>query len=355
MRFLMRYPASVLLLLTAATGSATAQSVDRVLLLPSGSVSGKITAVAPGGVDLEDRDGESKKFPIEQIREVQFGSEPDGLKSARTMLLRGRPADALEDLKKLTPADFENPEPLVLEEKEYLEAAAAARVAILSGGDVKAAGSLVGGFLAKHPKSHHSYEMQELFGDLLAKAGLPDKAIGAYEKVAQGPPAMKVRASVAKARMLFDQKKYDDAAAAYDEAIAVNAGDDASKAQKRNAELGKARCLSQAGKGAEAIGLVKQAIQQASPEEKEMLAAAYNALGAAYRAGGKEQDALIAFLTVDLVYNSVPEAHAEALANLVELWAKANNPERSRQAMQSLESTYPGSQWLKQAQAAGKT
>jgi tetratricopeptide (TPR) repeat protein len=138
--------------------------------------------------------------------------------------------------------------------------------------------------------------------------------------------------------------------------MAVDASDDASKAQKRAAGLGKAKCLAQAGKAAEAVSLVLSAIRQASPEEREMLAGAYNTLGAAQRAAGKDQDALIAFLTVDLVYNSVPEAHAEALANLVELWQKANNPERSRQAMQSLETTYPDSPWVKSAKATvGKT
>jgi len=332
------------------------QPADRVMLLPSGSVSGKVTTTSPGGIDVDVRDGETQKIPIEKIREVQFGGEPQDLKAARTLLVRGRPANALEDLKKLTPADFEGADPLVVQEKEYVEAAASARAALGGSGDVKAAGGLVSGFLTKNSKSHHTFEMQELLGDLLAKAGLPEKAAAAYDKVSQGPPAFKVRAASAKARMLFDQKKFDEAGKAFDEAIAVDANDEASKAQKRAAGLGKARCLAQAGKAAEAVSLVIGAIRQASPEEKEMLAGAYNTLGAAHRAAGKEQDALIAFLTVDLVYNSVPEAHAEALANLVELWQKANNPERSRQAMQSLETSYPDSPWVKLAKATvGKT
>jgi tetratricopeptide (TPR) repeat protein len=335
--------------------AALAQSSDRVMLMPSGSVSGKVVATSPGGVDVEKGE-EVQKIPIEKIREVQFAGEPQDLKAARNLLARGRPADAIEDLKKLTSADFDGADPLVVQEKEYVEAAASARAALLGGGDVKAAGGLVGGFLAKNAKSHHTFELQELLGDLLAKAGLPDKAAAAYDKVAQGPPAFKVRAASAKARILFDQKKFDEAAKAFDEAMAVDASDDASKAQKRAAGLGKAKCFAQAGKAAEAVSLVLSAIRQASPEEREMLAGAYNTLGAAQRAAGKDQDALIAFLTVDLVYNSVPEAHAEALANLVELWQKANNPERSRQAMQSLETTYPDSPWVKSAKATvGKT
>ena len=77
-------------------------------------------------------------------------------------------------------------------------------------------------------------------------------------------------------------------------------------------------------------------------------------LGAAYLAAGdKDQDALISFLTVDLVYNGSPESHAEALAKLSELWEKAKNPERAREARKLLQESYPTSPWAKKAAAAG--
>ena len=68
---------------------------------------------------------------------------------------------------------------------------------------------------------------------------------------------------------------------------------------------------------------------------------------------GREQDALISFLTVDLVYNATPESHAEALANLVELWEAAQHPERAREARQLLESSYPATRWAKAARGKG--
>ena len=76
-------------------------------------------------------------------------------------------------------------------------------------------------------------------------------------------------------------------------------------------------------------------------------------LGGAYRAmGGREQDALIQFLTVDLVYNTLPESHAEALFNLGELWDKGSNPERAREARQNLKSAYPSSPWAAKLDAS---
>jgi len=331
-------------------GVAVAQSGDRVVTAKR-TFAGKVVAVSPNDIDLEDRDGKAEKIPIDQVREVQFDDEPQSLRSARSMLLRGRSADALEEIGKVTPQDLEGAEQLLLDDIEFVKAAAAGRTALASGGNPADAGKLVNEFLTKHPKSHHFYLMQELLGNLLARAGKLENAQAAYAQVAKGPAAFKVRAASAKAAMFFDQKKYDEAFKEFENAISIEAGDDASLEQKRGAELGKARCLVQQGKQDQATELLQKVIKQADPEEKELLSRAYNVLGAAYRAAGgsRDQDALIAFLTVDLVYNSVPESHAEALFNLGELWERGKNPERAREARQSLETTYPGSPWTKKA------
>jgi tetratricopeptide (TPR) repeat protein len=335
------------------SGEASAQTADRVVTT-AGTLSGRVASTAANEIQLEDRAGEIKKIPIDQIREVQFGGEPAELKSARSMLLRGRAADALEELAKIVATDLDGAEQLLLDEVDYVRAAATARVALAAGGDPRESGKLVADFVAKHPESHHAYDMQELLGDLLARAGRVDNALAAYGQLAKGPPAFKVRAASARAAMLLEQGKYAEALREFDAAVQIDTSDEASAAQKRAAELGRARCLAQLGKPDEAVGLVQSVIQQADPEDGAVLGRAYNALGEAYRAAaGKEQDALIAFLTVDLVYNKVPENHAEALYNLVELWDKGASPERSREARATLESSYPGSQWSKKL-TAGK-
>ena len=332
--------------------AARAQSVDRVVTR-AGTLSGKVVATDAGEVQLEDRAGETKRVPIDQVREVQFGGEPQEVKAARSMLMRGRPADAVEELAKIQPGDLDGAEQILLDEVDYVRAAATARAALAAGADPREPGKVVADFLAKHPQSHHTYDMQELLGDLLARAGLPDKALAEYAKLAKGPPAFKVRAASARAAMLLEQQKFAEALAEFEAALRVDAADEAGAAQKRSAELGRARCLARLGKGDDAVGVVRALIQQADPEDATVLAGAYNTLGAAYRAlPGREQDALIAFLTVDLVYNASPEEHAEALFNLVDLWDKASNPERAREARAMLESTYPRSQWTKRLAGA---
>ncbi|NBV44055.1 MAG: tetratricopeptide repeat protein [Planctomycetia bacterium] len=342
----------VALLIAATAGPALAQSTDRVVAT-DGTFTGKITAVTPNEVQIEDRAGEIRRVAVDRIRDVQFAGEPQSLRSARGMLSRGRAAEALEEIAKVEAAELDGAEPTVLADMDYVKAVAAGRVALVTGADPRDAGRLVNDFLQKHPESHHLYDVQELLGDLLARAGRADNALAAYSQMAKGPPAFKVRAAAAKARMLLDQQKHREALAEFDAALAVDAGDEASGAQKRAAALGRARSLIGLGRHDDAIGVVTTVIDQSDPEEGDALAAAYDTLGVAYRSAGRDQDALIAFLTVDLVYNGSPEAHAEALWNLVELWERARNPERAREARATLDASYPGSRWAKQA--AGKS
>ena len=334
-------------------GVAWGQAADRVNLFGGTSISGKIVSVSPVGVDVENSDGDTQKLAIETVREVQFGEEPQSLKNARAMLLRGRGADARDEVGKIEADELDGAEPLVLAEVDFVRAAAAAQAVLEAGGDPATAAKTVVDYLAKHPKSHHFFQMQELLGDLQARAGKPAEALAAYQQLDSGPPGMKVRAASAKAAMLLAQGKPDEAMAEYDAAIKLAGSDKASQPQKRSAELGKAKCLSLQGKQDAAIEMVLQIIKASGPEEKELLSRAYNVLGGAYRSmAGREQDALIQFLTVDLVYNTLPESHAEALFNLGELWDKGSNPERAGEARQNLKAAYPASPWAAKLEAS---
>lgn len=333
-------------LVPAIGGIALGQAADRVTLANGQSVSGTVTAVSPSAVDVEDSNGGLQSIPIEKVREVQFGAEPPSLRNARSMLLRGRGADAKEEMAKVDKEELDGAEPLVLAEADFVRAAAAGRAVLEAGGDLNAAVKSATEYVAKNGKSHHLFQMQELLGDLLARAGKPNDAIAAYSQLAKGPSGVKVRGAAAKAALLLAQGNVDQAMAEY-EAAAKLAGDEKdNQPQRRVAELGKAKCLSLKGKHDPAVAAVLQLVKDSSPEDKEFLARAYTTLGGIYRAmGGKDQDALISYLTVDLVYNVLPESHAEALFNLGELWERGSNPERSRDARQSLKTSYPASQW----------
>lgn len=348
-----RWAVAVLLATGMLPRLASGQAPDRVLVFGGPPVAGTVVSVSPAAVDVENSEGQTQSIGIETIREVQFGAEPQSAKNARSMLLRGRGADARDEVAKIGADELADAEPLVLAEVDYVTAAAAGRAALDAGGDVGGAAKAVGDYLKKHAKSHHFFEMQELAGDLAARAGRPAEALAAYEQLTAGPSALKVRAAAAKAGLLLGQGKVEEALKEYEAAVALAGADKATQPQRRTAELGRAKCLALAGKHDAAVAAVQQIIDAADPEEKELLSRAYTVLGAAYRGmGGREQDALIQYLTIDLVYNTLPETHAEALFNLAELWAKGGRQDRAREAQQNLKEVYPASPWAAKLGAA---
>lgn len=351
------------IVLAVLPGVARSQSPDRVRLTEkvdgAMDIIGEIVALNPGDVEIKDqRNDEVRKLPIDRIREVILGGEPESLRNARNLLARQDAAGAVEEVAKITQVELDGASDNILAEYAFVKAAAAARQATVTGADLAGGEKALREFLQKNPRSHHVFQGSELLGDLLVRAGKFDEAAAAYAALEKGPPAFRVRAATAKATSFYEQKKYAEAEKEYEAAgkIQTDPKDEASARQKREAQAGQARCLARQGKPADAIKSVQDVIRAADPEDRELLGRAYATLGDAYRAANKEQDALIAFLTVDLVYNTLPESHAEALYNLVQLWQKAQNPERSREARQSLETSYPDSRWTKAlGAAAGKS
>jgi len=299
----------------AACDAFGQDDADRVRLLDRREIKGEIVIASPNEIEIKKGDSEEmEKVPVDRIREVTLAGEPDTLRNARGMLLRGDAPSALKELAKVQEADLQGASDRVLAEMQFVKAAAMAKQATLTGNGLAEGEKALRDFVSKNPKTHHFYRAAETLGDLLAKSQKFPDAATVYSALEKGPPAMKVRAASAKAGLNLAQGKFAEALKDFENAAKVQTDpkDAASEQQKLEASLGKDTVL-----------------------------------GDAFRAVGKEQDALIAFLTVDLVYNTQPESHAEALFNLAQLWEKAQNPERARQAKQTLETMYPDSPWLK--------
>lgn len=335
-------------------GQAGAEVPGRLFLGSGPTISGNIVAVSPLGVEIEVR-GEQQTVPIERIREVSFTAEPQSIKAARVAIMRGQAAQAIDDLDKLEPAEMEGAEQLIVDELEFLKAAAIGGQAAASGENLVAGEKAIRDYLSKHAQSHHVFPMQELLAKLLARSGKFADAAAALAPLDRGPPAYRVRATVGRGELLYDQKKYEEALREFAAAgqITTDPKDTASTAQKRGAEFGSARCLARQGKGADAVASVERIVGETDPEDVEILGLAYNVLGDAWRSVGKNQDAIIAYLTVSLVYNSVGETRAEALYNLAQLWDLAKYPQRAEEARQELVSAYPDSPWARKL-SAGK-
>jgi len=185
-------------------------------------------------------------------------------------------------------------------------------------------------------------------GDLLMAADKYAAAQRQYAELAKTPwPDYKLRAGVLLGRTLAAQGKHDQAIRQFDDVLASREDDAAANEQKLSATLGKAVSLAETNQLDNAVSLVEQMIADTDPEQKELQARAYNALGDSYQRAGRTKDALLAYLHVDVLYSSVPDAHAEALSHLATLWNQVGQAERARAARQTLEQQYRGSRWAK--------
>lgn len=310
------------------------------------AVSGEIVAVSPLGVEVGDR-----KIPIERIANVEFDNEPPAVKAARRGIIKEDVRLADGEVKKITADEVEGAEQVIRDEVTFVKAATEGFKGLQAGGAQLGAGEkAVRDYLAKHgSSSHHAFFMHDLNGRILARSGKFDEATKAYVPFDRGPPAYQVRGRAARGGLLFEQGKFAEAMAEYSAATKTSTDpkDDASARQKREAELGVARCLARMSKTQEAIAMVQGILKNSDPEESDLLGRGFNVLGDAYRAAGKDQDALISYLTVDLVYNSSPQNREEALFNLAELWDRGKYAERAREAREQLQSSYPNSPWLR--------
>jgi hypothetical protein len=309
---------------------------------------GRIVSITPQQVEIEPQTsiGVTRQIPVNEIKSVQFDEEPTALAQARKFMGEGEYAEALDRLEKFVPA--ENLRREIGTEVEYFKAYCAAELALSGNADIPKAGSRMVDFLNDHESSYHYYQACELIGDLLAANRAYTQAEPYYRKLAEAPwPDYKMRAGVAIGLNLLAQNKAAAANKAFDEVIASDGAGDLADAQRMAAKVGKARCLTAANKLDEAVKALQGIVNDADADNADLNALAYNALGTALRKAHKPQEAVIAFLHVDLLYSSNPDAHAEALANLYQLFNELHKPEHARRVRETLNERYKNSRWAK--------
>lgn len=335
----------ILIALATMPSLASAQSTIDRIRRQNGVDSGQITAVTPLGVTIS-KSGVESTVPAEEIEAITFAGEPGELNSARNALQAGRAQDAVESLAKITVADVSREE--ILADVAFYTALAKAQLALAGNGDLTAAATDVRNFMAKHGKNFHVPQAIETLGDLLAADKQMPAARAEYAKLAKAKsPYFESKSALLVGRTFQAEGDPAKAQAEFDKVIASTDGSDQLAPLKLAATL--ERAVSQAGQGQakEATAAISDIIAQAKPEDAELLARAYNALGDSYLQAKDPRGALFAFLHVDLLYSQNAEAHAKALHELIPLWKSAGRDSRSQEAAQKLAQKYPGSRWAK--------
>lgn len=327
---------------------ATVSAEDQLYRKGMGSERGIVTDMSKTEVTLS-AGGAKRQFPANEIQRITFEGEPNDLAQARiTILTTSNYKVALEDLKKIDLKKVDTRPEMVRQEVEFYRAFCQAHLALTEGGEKTAAENALRQFCTDHKESFHFYPAAELAGDVAAAAGRFADAAKYYNVVAGAPwDETRIRANVALARMLSGQGKFPEALEKYD-AVAKDVDTPETGPYKQQAVVGRAVCLAETGKPDEAIALIvdpKGVIATNDPKDSKLMARAYNALGTAYSKANKKKDAILAFLHTDLLYFQDPDAHAEALYNLANLFQETNKSDRSIEARNTLKQRYAGSVW----------
>jgi len=324
------------------SGAAAQTGVDRIHRR-NGIDSGEITKITPLGVTIS-KSGVESKIPVEEIRNIYFAGQPAELETARKAAASGSYQTALDLLAKVAERNVDRKE--IQQELDFLWTTCKARLAIGKGENLDEAVEQVQRFLSRSRTSYHVPEMLELLGDVHRAADDPAAARKEYEKLAKAPaPYYKARSSILVGELLQQQDKHQQAVKQLETALAAIEGDIVAASLQPRAELGRAVSQASLGELSRALESIKQLIVKADPEDTQLLAQVYNALGDCYLAGGDKRAARDAYLHVELLFESATSHHAEALYKLSQLWKELQHPSRAAAAEETLSAKYPTSPW----------
>ncbi|MCA9248674.1 MAG: tetratricopeptide repeat protein [Planctomycetales bacterium] len=327
-----------------AAQSAQAQ-LDNVKRVGGATTTGKFKSMSKDGVVIFANSLDND-VPANEIVSITYASEPADVRTAQLALRNGRFNDAKETLSEVVMDNLPRDE--IKHEVAYALAVCDANLAMTGEVSVDDALKSMLGFVGAYRDSYHFYEACELLGDLSVRKGDFTNAKKYYGQLNSAPWAdYRMKAGVLAGRAAQAQNDHAGAIRAFEYVLKQSSDTPEGKRATLAATLGKAVSLTESNpaQAATAIDVVQKVINDAAPEETDLHARAYNALGKCYLTTGNDQEALMAFLHVDVVFNSNPDEHAEALSNLATVWGKVGKADRAREAAAMLKEYYPNSKW----------
>jgi tetratricopeptide (TPR) repeat protein len=300
---------------------------------------GQISAITKNGIVLKVG-ANTKNIPAGEIEKVAFTGDPSELTKGREFAIDGQYEQALEELEQI---DLTKLRENAKADAAFYLMMCKAKMALAGRGDKAAAVNMALGFAKTHGESFHFYDTAKLLGDLALSLNDTDRAARYYESLRNAPTTdTKIESVYLGGRTLLARGDNDKAAAEFDKIIGLKANTAGATRLQTLSKAGKAVALAKSGKGEEGLKLVNALVEKLNPTDVEMAARIYNAQGDSYAASGDDEGAILAYLHTHLMFSSEPNAHAEALSRLVELWPKVGKPERAAEARQELQTRYPG-------------
>jgi tetratricopeptide (TPR) repeat protein len=198
--------------------------------------------------------------------------------------------------------------------------------------------------LSKFLKDHSNGWQVSSAGRMLANLYLSKKnwdgALKTYEDLAKTPNvASEVvqECKLAIAQVLVRAGKNDQAAAKLAELEKTIPGD---SPEGIRLQITRARCLAASNQLPEAVKVLEGII--AKTPDKDLIAAAHNALGDCYRKANLPGNAKFEYLWVDVIYNQNRLEHAKAVYHLSNLFRELNDSKRAKLYEEKLSKEFAG-------------
>ncbi len=332
----------------AASFATPALAIDTVRLADE-QVRGEIQSMTRDAVVITPvRATEPRTIPTDEILSITYTGQPGQMGMLISQLEGGNYGGIEQTVNLISDDRISNNQ--VKAEIAYIVAFAAAQNALAGNGDLEAAGKGMKEYVDQNPQHWRYYTAVQVLGELYSAVGADDDAIATFALLSNAPSEeIKLNGTMAQAKAMLAAEKYEDALPLFEQVIAAGASTDQAKVRAMAADVGKIACQARLGQAEQGVSVLLDVINNGDSEDAELFAMDYTALGNCYLAEGKNQEALLAFLHVDLLYSSQSRYRAEALYHLSRLWGEVGQGERALQARQTLLSTFADSIWARKS------
>lgn len=322
------------------TGPTASAQLDRVYDKAGDNIGGTIVQTSKQGVQLKRGDS-TQNFAAGDILKIMHEGDPGPLTKAREFALDGQYDQALSELKNVNFDAIRRP--IIEADAGFYLVLCESKLALRGKGNKEEAARKALSYLRAYQDTWHFYEVAKLLGDLALAQNDAANALRYYKSL-MSAPAAETKIESVYLQGLVHIKQADSAAALaeFEKVIGLQAQSTQTARLQILSKAGKAVALAQSGKAADGLALVKRLIAELNPADVEMSARIYNAQGASYEASGDIEGAILSYLHTHLMFSTQPDAHAEALKKLVELWPQVGKPERAAAARTELQQRYPG-------------
>lgn len=335
-------------LIVACVNFSTALGADAVTKKSDGKrISGTISAMTRNDVTIKRPQGE-ETIRTNDIALIDWDGASGDLKFGYTEENNGRLDQALQRFQKAK-SESKSPSTYLQGEFDYIVARVIAKQALASREKRDAAIQKLLAAQKAYPTHIRYFESLQLLIQLQLSSGDFNGARKTIEELKRAPSGdLNLISQIAEAKVLAAEGKIDESIAAF--SAVANSTDDSPNqvARKYEAQLGQARGLISQSKFDESLKVLESITERKGPiDDPAVEAEALVLQGNALRGMGRTKDAILSFLSVDILFPKETDAHAEALYQLIQLWKVDQHPDRSAEAAGKLAQLYPNSEWRK--------